>query len=264
MRRSPALPALCALLAGLVAGCGGASQGSGPAEAPDGGMASGVTGVFHDEAGRPLGGVKVLACVAAVCLVGESDAAGRFSFAIDAPVDLVIKTDGDPSATPRRGAVMVPVRLETPAMVDVGAVHAPDLPEGTPIGPAGTDPQELHAGEGLTLTLHRAALTPRLGDVLVDVAARRLHSDHVPAYAELAGEEVLAVYALHPFAAKSTSPIAVRAPSSLPAGTLVRFRTISEIDGRFSEPVPGRALGDVVVTDPSTGIRELTHLVISR
>jgi hypothetical protein len=44
----------------------------------------------------------------------------------------------------------------------------------------------------------------------------------------------------------------------------VRFRTISEIDGHLSEPVPGQADGSAVETDPSAGISELTWLVISR
>jgi hypothetical protein len=72
---------------------------------------------------------------------------------------------------------------------------------------------------------------------------------------------------LHPFAAKSAVPIAVRVPNSapaLPAGTPIRFRTIDEIDGTFSAPVPGAAEGRYLRTDPGTGIRELTYLVISR
>jgi hypothetical protein len=62
----------------------------------------------------------------------------------------------------------------------------------------------------------------------------------------------------------SSSPIAVRAPSDLPAGTAVRFRSISEIDGHLSEPALGLANGTAVETEPGAGITELTWLVISR
>jgi len=56
----------------------------------------------------------------------------------------------------------------------------------------------------------------------------------------------------------------VRVPSDLPAGTPVRFRTIDEIDGTLSEPVPGEADGQFAATDPDAGIAELSWLVLSR
>jgi hypothetical protein len=58
--------------------------------------------------------------------------------------------------------------------------------------------------------------------------------------------------------------VQVEAPSTLPAGTTVRFRSISEIDGLLSQPVPGRSDGAAVRTDPGTGIRHLSWLVITR
>lgn len=79
----------------------------------------------------------------------------------------------------------------------------------------------------------------------------------------MAGERLIAVYAIHPFAAVSTSPIPVRAPTTLPDGTPVMFRSISEIDGRLSSPVHGVALNGQVSTDQDEGLTELTWLVIS-
>jgi hypothetical protein len=238
---------------------GGGSDDAGPE--PGG---PGLAGTLADEAGEPIRFEMVLACMATTCLFGESEADGRFSFPIEPPAEVALKTPPDLSTTPRRAAALCPVRIVDDALVTVGTLHVPSLPQGMSIGPASADPQTLMAGDGLELTLRRADLTPRIGDVLVDVAARLVPPAQVCPQLDLGGEEILAVYALHPFAAVSASPIAVRAPSGLPAGTEVKFRTISEIDGHLSEPAPGRATGAAVETDPSAGITELTWLVISR
>jgi hypothetical protein len=221
---------------------------------------SGVAGVLKDEAGRPLAHAKVLACMTKVCLIGETGADGRFSFSINPPVNLVIKTEEDLTSSPRRGAAMMPVRLVDRRLVDVGVVLVPNLPPERPSNPGASDRQTVELGDGLQLTLSRKALTPRPGDAILDLAARRLPGP----YPALGPERIIAIYALHPFAAKSATPIAVRMLSSLPAGTPVRFRTINEIDGTFSAPVPGQAGGRYLRTDPGTGITELTYLVISR
>jgi len=259
-------PVRVALLGLAVIGTGACNRTAPTAaKAPDPAViTSGVAGVLQDEAGQPLGRAKVLACMSTVCFSGRTSADGRFSFPIDSPAAVVIKTEEDLSPNSRRAAAMMPVRLTEPRLVDVGAVHVPTLPEGRSIGPARSDPQTLEVGDGLELTLRRSALTAPLGEVLDDVAARRLPATLVPRYPALAGEDVVAVYALHPFTTKSGAPIAVRVPSSLPTGTRVRFRTISEIDGSFSEPVTGRATGTFVATDSSAGITRLTYLVISR
>lgn len=228
----------------------------------------GLAGTLASSADEPLGNEMVLACMSTVCLFGATQADGRFFFPIEPPADVALKTPEDLSVAPRRAAALCPVKIVDGSLVDVGTLHVPDLPQGAVLGPASMDPQTLTVGDGLELTLRRADLTPRIGDVLVDAAARLVPASQVCAFIlaseALDGEEVVAVYALHPFAATSASPMAVRAPSDLPAGTPVSFRTISEIDGHWSEPVPGHADGAAVATDPSVGITELTWLVISR
>lgn len=259
------------------AGCSDDGGGGSPdartpdARTPDAGSDAGMlpdepglSGVLVDEAGEPLAYEQVLACMATTCLFGDSDGEGRFSFPIEPPAEIALKTTGDRTTTPRRAAALCPVRIDGDTWIDVGDLLVPSLPQGVPFGPASADPQTLAAGDGLELTLRRADLTPRIGDVLVDVAARQIPLAQVCPQLDLGDEEILAVYALHPFAAVSASPIAVRAPSDLPADTAVKFRTISEIDGHLSEPAPGRADGVAVATDPGAGITELTWLVISR
>jgi hypothetical protein len=233
----------------------------------DGGMqlpGPGLAGFLRDEAEAPIGFSMVLACLATTCYFGETDQNGHFYFVIEPPAEIALKTLEDLSITPRRGASLAPVKLVDSSLVDVGSIYAPNLPTGDPIGPAALDPQTLEGGDGLQITLNRADLRPRLGDVIGDLAARLIPEAHIPPIPELGSEEIVAVYALHPFGAHSTSPMAVRAASTLTAGTVVRFRSISEIDGLLSPPAMGTADGSFVSTDPGEGIEELSWLVISR
>ena len=253
-------------LTGL-ASCGGGSGDT--ADASSGGQDAiasgpGLAGLLIDPAGAPAGNVDVLACQATTCAFGESDSDGRFDFAIEAPAEVALKTHADLTRTPRLAAALEPVAIVDGTLVQVGDLYIPDLPAGAVIAAESEDPQTLAAGDGLELTLSRADLTPPIGEILFDVAARKLAAQHIPPYPDLDGEEVVAVYAMHPFAATSASPMAVRAALDLPDGTQVKLRTISELDGNFSEAVPGQADGGFVTTDPGTGITRITYLVISR
>jgi hypothetical protein len=228
---------------------------------PDG---PGLAGILKDGDGEILANQQVLACMSTVCLYGMSAADGSFSFPIEPPVAVALKTPEDLSVEPRRGSALCPVSIASSDLVVVGDLHCPLLPAGVPFGPATADPQVLAPGDGLELTLRRADLTPRVGDTLVDAAARRVPPEQVCSQLAIPGEEIAAVYALHPFGALSSSPIAVRVPSDLPAGTPVSFRTIDEIDGTLSDPVPGTADGQFAATDADAGIAELSWLVLSR
>lgn len=248
---------------GAEMGGGGAGGGPGAGGAPAG---PGVTGVLADEAGRPIRGAPVLFCNTRVCYSDDTAADGRFTFLCDAevPVDFVVKSLEGAGTTPRRGVTMFPLRFLEAATVDVGWLFVPDLPAGAVLGPSSGEPQVLDVGDGLRLTVRRADLAAPPGASLHDIAARRIPPERVPPLAGLEGEEIVAVYALYPFATTSGSPIAVQAPADLAPGTPVRFRTLSEYDGTLSAPAPGEADGAVVRTAPRSGIDELTWLVISR
>lgn len=207
------------------------------------------------------GVTAIMACTERFCLNGETDPSGAFSFLLDPPAHVAIKTHEDLEAEPRRAAALRPcVLVDTP--LDVGEVYVPTLPAGVRLGPSLTQVQALDAGDGLTLTLRRGDLRAAFGDTLLDVAARRLPDDRTAPYA-VPGEALLAVYALHPFAATSESPVGLRVASELPAGTPVWFRTLSEIDGALSAPVAGRADGSALVTEEGLGITQLTWLVVT-
>lgn len=241
-------------------GDGSAGPDGGP---PDSGLEGpGLAGTLLDEEGAPIA-TMVLACQLTTCSFGASNRQGHFYFPIDPPANIALKTLPDLRSSPRKAATLAPVTISGSALVEVGAVYVPALPAGTPIGAASMDPQTLAAGDGLEVTLRRADLRAHIGDTLVDLAARLIPPERAPVIHELGAEQVVAIYALHPFAATSRSPIGFRAPSTLPAGTPVRFRALSELDGRLSEPAVGLADGAYVATSPGAGLTELTWLVIS-
>lgn len=264
------------LLFAAASACGGDDDASRPdagpradasPDAPDAAIdlpdGPGLAGFLRDADGELLPEQQVLACMDTTCLFGETDTDGFFFFEIEPVEDVALKTTGDPDTEPRRAAALCPIDIVDDELVYAQTLYVPLLPDGVLFGPEEDDPQTLEVGDGMVLTLNRADLTPRLGDTLVDAAARAVPPEQRCPQLVIPGEDVLAVYALHPFAATSSSPIAVRAPSNLPAGTEVRMRTISEIDGELSAPVTAVADGTSVAT-PEGGITELSWLVVSR
>jgi hypothetical protein len=225
-------------------------------------MGPGVTGILADEAGGTLAYVSVMACRSDVCFYSDSDADGRFTFLLDAPGEVLIKTGEDLQASPRRGAAMVPVEIHGSEFLDIGTVRVPWLGSGARLDSERAGQASLDVGDGLTLTLDPSDLDLLPGDTLTDIAAGRLAESALPRYAVLDAEEIVAVYALHPFAARSRRPVGVRVESDLPSGTPIVFRTIDEIDGGFSDAVPGVATGASLVTTQG-GVTALTHLVIT-
>jgi hypothetical protein len=239
------------------------AAGSSPA-AQTGGDGVIVTGALRSEDGHALPYAEVQACSARQCLYGESDADGRFRFTLPAkPGAFVIKTPEDVAAQPPRGAALAPVRRTPAPTLDVGTVHVPQLGDLRPL-PHAAAASRVEAGDGLELTIVRDDLAPAPGKSIAALSARRLSPSRIPAYELPRGETVVAVYVLHPFGATSRSVMAVRARAALAAGTPVWFRTIHEIDGTFADPVPGRATGTHVATEPGRGISELTHIVVTR
>jgi hypothetical protein len=220
-----------------------------------------VTGILVDPSGAPVPYGNVLCCTLATCFVSETEADGSFHFPLEPGSEVALKTHFDLYVVPRWGAALEPAVIGD-AQVDLGTVHIPDLPAGAPVGDASQDPQTLAAGDGLELTLNRADLTPELGVFIYDVAARQLPEAWIPPYPGLE-EPVLAVYALHPFATESASPIGVSVPSDLPDGSVVHFRSISHLDGSLSAPAVGHVDGGRAATDPGEGIPLLTHVVVS-
>lgn len=243
-----------------------ASPDTDPVAPPDDtdAVIEGLSGRLVGPDGAAVPGEDVLACTSTFCLYGETDAAGRFQFTFDEPARVALKTHAVLDATPRRAAALRPCVLVDVAPQGVGDVYVPALPVGAPIGSAWAEPQTLAAGDGVELTLQRSSLRPAFGDSLVDVAAARLPDDRVPPLPDLAGEEVLAVFALHPFAAVSMTPVGVRLPADLSPDGPVKLRTISELDGQLSAPIAATDDGAGLVTAAGEGIDRLTYLVVSR
>lgn len=254
--KSRLLAATFAVTAVAFTGCGG----GGEAVSDDG---PGIRGVLRDERGTALADSEVLACMATVCQFGVTDAEGHFVFEIDPPAEVAIKTRPDPSAEPPRGSALYPVQLVEASTVDLRDVHVPNLPSGEPLADDKDEIQTVDAGDGVQLALRRGDLVAG-GHAIETVAARAIPSARTPPLPELSGEEIVAVFALHPFGVTSRSPIAVEVATALPAGTAVNIRTISEINGRMSEPLLGTSDGSHITTAAGSGIHEITWLVITR
>lgn len=266
-------------IVGLFAACSGSEpSGNSPAALPSGETGTpppaddtstpsagtyGIVGTLVGPDGAPLPGMEVLCCTTTTCTKSEADDDGSFAFTSEPGTELAIKTHPQLYQAPRWAAALAPAVADPSGGATLGTLYVPDLPTGVPFGDPDDDPQQLEPGDGLQLTLSVSALAPEPGTTLYDLAARRLPEGRAPEYPALDGETVVAVYALHPFATTSTSPIAVQAPVDLPAGTEVRFRTVSHLDGTLSEPVAGTSDGAVATTTPGDGITLLTHLVIS-
>lgn len=223
----------------------------------------GLRGRLVDANDQPLAGVEVLACQATTCYYGDSDADGRFSFVIEPPAEIALKTHANLASVPRLAAALVPVDLIDTAVVELGDVHVPELPDGVVLGPPSDELQTWLVGDGLELSLRSADLTPAIGEFLYDVAACWIPPENVPSYDELEGTQVLAVYALHPFAASSASVIGVRVPVDAPDGTPVTLRTLSHLDGNVADVVAAVVEDGHAETAPDTGITRLTYLIVS-
>lgn len=246
-------------------GSGGASPTAGtPASPSTGGTTAGAgfSGILLGPDG-PLGDRDILLCNLIGCSVHESEPDGTFFAPSQAGWTGALKTHGEPDGEPSLAALLLPVQVLDEREVQLDALYVPELAAGVSFDSPSADPQTLDAGDGLVLTLNRGDLSAAPGTWLVDLAAARLPDDHIRPYPELGSETVVAVFALHPFGATSTTPIQVRAPVDLPAGTEVCFRSISDVDGRFSDPVPGSSDGSFATTAPGQGVDRLSWLVIT-
>jgi hypothetical protein len=240
-----------------LAACGGGREDAGEDAGP------GLRGRLVDVDAQPLPGVEVLACQATTCYYGESDADGRFSFTIEPPAEIALKTHTNLASVPRMAAALVPVVLVDDTLVELGDVLVPELPDGVVVGAPSDELQTYLVGDGLELSLRSSDLMPNIGEFLYDVAATRIPPEHAPTHAELEGAQVLAAYALHPFAATCTSVIGVRVPVDAPDGTQVELRTLSHLDGNVAEVVPAVVQDGLAVTAPDVGITRLTYLIVS-
>lgn len=225
-------------------------------------LAAGLAGELVGDGGT-LGDQDLMLCNLVGCTVAESEPDGTFFVPLQTGWAGALKTHGEPDGEPRLATLLLPSRVDGDAAVQLGSVYVPELAEGVPFGSPTADPQTLDAGDGLVLTLDRGNLTAAPGTWLYDLAAGRVPDGHLRSYPELGDETVVAAFALHPFGATSSTPVAVRAPVDLPAGTEVWFRSISELDGEFSDPVPGTADGTQVATEPGTGLYRLTWVIIT-
>lgn len=222
----------------------------------------GVTGRLVGPDGEPMPAEPVLCCQQDSCAVGETGIDGTFSFAEDPGTLVAVKTHHDLYKVPRHGAALAPAEIVADGTIELGDVYVPALPAGVPVG-TGDEPRTLDVGGGVELTVVPSDLVPDLGVVLYDLAAAPIEEPWIPHYPDAEDRDVVAVFAMHPFATRSESPVSLSLPSDLAAGTEVSLFWVSHLDGTLSEPVPGVADGAQVTTEAGEGLEWLTHVVVT-
>jgi hypothetical protein len=215
--------------------------------------------------GAPLSAFMSV-CTPTACQSTTAGPDGAFAITGIQLVDFGLRSHDDSTYTPALGTV---VRLmhptETGVFLEAGTLFVPSMPAGATLAAQKKMPQTVLAGDGLSLTFIAQDLVFQVGDPTTAISAHRIPVDHIPAY-DVGSETIVAVYAIMPYSITSKSPVAIKAPIALPAGTEVRFRSVYEFEGRLSPPVVGHAAKDglSVSTDDGTGIDNLTWLLITR
>jgi hypothetical protein len=225
---------------------------------------SGISGRLVGTDGVARVGERVLACTPLTCLTLDTDADGAFRFEIAAPAQLVVKSRPDLDHQPRRGVAMVPCVLADDAPMPLGDVLVPDLSAGARVDAFDAVSRDHDLGGGLTLTLAGTAVQPALGTSVRDLAAGVIPPDRAPHFPGLNHDDVLAVYALHPFEAHLDPPAAVAIATDLPVGEVVDLYTIDALDGALSAPIPATSDGEALRTGAGAGLDRLTNLVVVR
>lgn len=223
-----------------------------------------VDGRLVDATGAPAAGERIMVCNLLACQSGLSGPDGRFDLSLGRAGHYVLKTEDVISGRSRHAAAMLPVLALRDAPVDVGDLPLPPLPEGPRVGPASADPQALAATDDLTLTISRSAVKMAFHDYLHELVAVPLPPERTRWAADLTGEDLLAVWALHPFEATSAVPVAIAWTTDQPDGAVVRFRTVGGANGTLSAPIDAPVSGGVARTPEGAGITELTYLVATR
>lgn len=222
---------------------------------------TGLWGRVVDASGAPLAGYRVLACTTLTCVVQDSDPQGRFSFAIEGPREVALKTLASPLNGV--GVGLVPCAVSADGTYAAAPLYVPSLPALTPFDDEDSTLRTFAVGDDLELTLTPSELQPVPGERLTTLAARRLPPEWTPPYVGVDPADLIAVYTLHPFGASSAAPVQVSAPVDLPDDTPVWFRAVSYLDGTLYAPVPGRVRAGRAVTDEGVGIDKLSQVLIT-
>lgn len=227
----------------------------------------GVSGVLRDEAGMPVKATSILACSATECQYGTTKDDGSFAVPNLKLIELAIKTEDEYEVTPKKAAALYPIKLTQANMIiDLKDIFVPTMTKTLPFSPTSTMAAPLALADGVTLTVvGKDLMRPITADRIEYIGAREVPAERRPPTVAIPGETVVASYAIMPFGTKSSSKIPVTVATKLAPGTVVYFRSISELDGKLSDPATGKEAQDGLSasTDPGQGITNLTWLVVS-
>jgi hypothetical protein len=246
-------------------GCTGpAGSGGGAADLGSGIV---VVGTIVDLTSQPLSGATVRLCEGS-CRATTSDATGAFRF--DGVAALTWDSLGaEMPGSSDYGKVVIPLYPYTNDLQQQQAVLLPPLvlPRLGPSTALPSGPREIAIDATLTLTVDGSALQLPEGSA-TGVAGARVPSGLFPDFClPGAGGQVIAEWALAPFGARSSAPIAVHLAENLglARGAVWLFRVDTE-SGRPIQVATGSvsADGTSIASDPGVGLDQLTWLLVAR
>jgi hypothetical protein len=215
-----------------------------------------VTGRVVDATGTPWPAARLQIC-ASICYLGTAGTDGTFKMNVESNTYAVDATGALSDGRTASRTVYSHVIAQATMLGDIVVLE-------TGTGQALSSPQDVPIDANLTLlAVDPSALTiPTM--VSPYAAGVRVPSAAFPVYGT-AGKTVLAMWALNPFAAVSSKPIAVTIKNvfGLSAGAKVAMRAVSDATGTLLTEIPMTVSTDAsTITTDSGGLDRLTWIVL--
>ena len=217
-----------------------------------------ATGRVVDSAGAPWPSARMQIC-ASICYAFTAGSDGTFSASIGQSNTYAVDATG--AATDGRSAS----RTVYSRLIDQDVALGDIVVQETGAGQALSAPKDVAVDADLTLlAVDPSALTLPAGVTSAYAAGVRVASPAFPTY-DVSGKTVLAMWALNPFSAKSSKPVAVTIKNGfgLAANAKLAMRAVDDTTGLLLAEIPMTVSSDAsTITTDSGGLDRLTWIVL--
>lgn len=218
-----------------------------------------ATGRVVDSTGAPWPGARMQIC-ASICYAFTAGSDGSFSANIGKADTYAVDATG--AASDGRSAS----RTVYSRLIDQDVALGDIVVEETGAGQALASPKDVAVDADLTLlAVDPSALTLPAGVTSAYAAGVRVAKPAFPSY-DASGKTILAMWALNPFSAKSSKPIAVTIKNDgfgLAANAKLAMRAVDDTTGLLLAEIPMTVSSDAMtITTDSGGLDRLTWIVL--
>jgi hypothetical protein len=217
-----------------------------------------ASGRVVDSTGAPWPSARMQIC-ASICYQSTAGTDGTFSMNIGKVDTYAVDATG--AATDGRSAS----RTVYSHLIDQDVVLGDIVVEETGAGQALSAPKDVAIDADLTLlAVDPSALALPAGVTSAYAAGVRVAKAAFPTY-DTAGKTVVAMWALNPFSAKSSKPVAVTIKNSfgLAANAKLAMRAVDDTTGLLLAEIPMTVSSDAMtITTDSGGLDRLTWIVL--